>query len=177
MYPVGSIYITTSSINPESVFGGKWERYANGRCLIGIDTNQSEFNVLNKVGGVKNISINHNHTIFHTHSTSNHTLTESELPAHSGHVNPWLSGRGEFGESEKQSGYLHPSGQRDPNNQTGFDIYFGNEAIPRCQKRGGNKAHNHGNTGGASTSNSGTTNLTRTTLPPYICVYIWRRIS
>lgn len=35
VYPVGSIYISTSSTNPGSLFGGTWSQYAQGRCLVG----------------------------------------------------------------------------------------------------------------------------------------------
>src|SRR5574344_77914 len=35
-YPVGSIYISTSSTNPSSLYGGTWESYGQGRTLIGV---------------------------------------------------------------------------------------------------------------------------------------------
>ena len=52
-YPIGSIYISTSSINPANYFGGTWESFGAGRCLVGVDTSQSEFNSVQKTGGSK----------------------------------------------------------------------------------------------------------------------------
>ena len=49
-YPVGSIYISTSSQNPESIYGGKWESFGTGRTLIGVNTNDSKFDTVEKVG-------------------------------------------------------------------------------------------------------------------------------
>ena len=53
VYPVGSIYISTSSTNPSQLFGGTWESYGSGRTLVGVDTTQTEFNTVNKTGGEK----------------------------------------------------------------------------------------------------------------------------
>lgn len=35
VYPVGSLYFSTNSTNPSTLFGGTWQPYAQGRCLIG----------------------------------------------------------------------------------------------------------------------------------------------
>lgn len=35
MYPVGSIYISEDETSPASIYGGEWERYSNGRVLVG----------------------------------------------------------------------------------------------------------------------------------------------
>lgn len=35
VYPVGSLYMSTNSTNPSTLFGGAWQPYAQGRCLIG----------------------------------------------------------------------------------------------------------------------------------------------
>lgn len=34
-YPIGSVYISTTSTNPGTLFGGSWTRIGQGRCLIG----------------------------------------------------------------------------------------------------------------------------------------------
>lgn len=38
MYPVGSVYITYNNINPGTFLGGTWERFGQGRTLIGEGT-------------------------------------------------------------------------------------------------------------------------------------------
>ena len=52
-YPVGSLYISTSSTNPNEFIGGTWERYGKGQTLVGLDENQTEFNTVEKTGGQK----------------------------------------------------------------------------------------------------------------------------
>ena len=38
MYPVGSVYITYNNINPGTFLGGTWERFGQGRTLVGEGT-------------------------------------------------------------------------------------------------------------------------------------------
>lgn len=83
VYPVGSIYISTSSTNPGTLFGGTWQAYGTGRTLVGIDSSQTEFNTAGKTGGEKT-----------------HTLTVNEMPSHS-HI---IGHRGEAGSA---STYMH----------------------------------------------------------------------
>ena len=52
-YPVGSIYQSTSSANPSTFMGGTWERFGNGRVLVGVDENDADFNTSGKTGGGK----------------------------------------------------------------------------------------------------------------------------
>ena len=59
-YPIGSIYQSTVATNPAQFMGGVWERFGNGRVLIGADETDADFNTANKQGGsstVPNISI------------------------------------------------------------------------------------------------------------------------
>ena len=53
VYPVGSIYITTSDTSPASFLGGSWERYAKGRTLIGVNEKDKDFIDATHSGGSK----------------------------------------------------------------------------------------------------------------------------
>lgn len=52
-YPVGSIYQSTSSANPATFMGGAWERFGNGKVLVGVDETDGDFNSSSKTGGSK----------------------------------------------------------------------------------------------------------------------------
>ena len=67
IYPVGSICISVNNINPSTIFTGTWERFAQGRTLVGVNESETEFNSVLKTGGSKYLQS-------HTHSaTSNYT--------------------------------------------------------------------------------------------------------
>lgn len=53
IYPVGSIYMSVNSTNPASLMGGSWAIWGSGRVPVGVDTNQKEFNSVQKTGGQK----------------------------------------------------------------------------------------------------------------------------
>lgn len=52
-YPIGSIYQSTEATNPATFMGGTWERFANGKILIGVDESDSDFNTPHRTGGSK----------------------------------------------------------------------------------------------------------------------------
>ncbi len=54
-YPIGAIYLSVDSTNPSKLFGGTWVGFGAGRCLVGVDTSQTEFNTAQKTGGNKNL--------------------------------------------------------------------------------------------------------------------------
>lgn len=64
-YRVGDLFLTTIATNPSNFLGGTWKLYGPGRCLVCVDTSQSEFNSVKKTGGEKT-----------------HTLNTDEIPAH-----------------------------------------------------------------------------------------------
>ena len=79
-FPIGYIYMSTSSTNPSVYFGGTWERIAKGKTLVGVDENDNDFNASSKTGGEKE-----------------HTLTVDEMPSHShnmGAVRQWVGASG-----------------------------------------------------------------------------------
>jgi len=60
-YPVGSIYLSVNDTNPSTWFGGTWQQIAKGRTLVGVDTNDTDFNTVQKTGGSKAMQ-KHTHT-------------------------------------------------------------------------------------------------------------------
>lgn len=50
--PVGSLYFSTSNTSPASLFGGTWERYAQGRVVVSASDTDTDFTV-GKTGGEK----------------------------------------------------------------------------------------------------------------------------
>jgi hypothetical protein len=53
-WPVGSVFISVVSTNPATLFGfGTWSAFGAGRCLIGLDANDTDFDVVEETGGAK----------------------------------------------------------------------------------------------------------------------------
>lgn len=52
MYPVGSLYFSTDSTSPATIYGGSWERYGKGRTLVSVDESDTDFTA-GKTGGEK----------------------------------------------------------------------------------------------------------------------------
>ena len=55
--PVGSLYFSTDNTSPAKLFGGSWERYAQGRVMVSASDTDTDFTV-GKTGGEKT----HKHT-------------------------------------------------------------------------------------------------------------------
>lgn len=66
-YPVGSIYLSVNNTNPSKWFGGTWVQIAKGRTLVGVDTNDADFNTVQKTGGSKTVTLNINQIPPHNH--------------------------------------------------------------------------------------------------------------
>ena len=50
--PVGSLYFSTTNTSPARLFGGSWERYAQGRVMVSASDTDTDFTV-GKAGGEK----------------------------------------------------------------------------------------------------------------------------
>ena len=147
IYPVGSIYMSVNDVSPASLFGGTWERIKDKFLLSAGDTYAN-----GATGGsaTKNLQ--------HAHTTSAHTLTIAELPSHhhssNGNLLRYVS-----------------SGNVSAGNQGGFKyntVQTGG-AISTGDTGSGN-SHSHGNTGdGLSTGQD--------IMPPYLAVYVWKRVA
>ena len=135
IYPVGSFYISSKSTNPAILFGGTWEQI-QGRFLLG----RSSSYPVGSMGG-----------------EATHTLTESEMPSHNGHLSSGISGGAPY-EKGNYKGFLN-SDIMTPYSDIGrgWNVYAGNEMHPASEAVGGGQAHNN--------------------MPPYLSVYIWKRTA
>ncbi len=204
VYPVGSIYISYSATNPQTLFGGTWEIFGKGQTLVGIDTTQTEFNSLGKSGGAKSISYtpsgtigstgltvsqipSHTHSISHTHTTPQTNTSTMSLTAQS-------AGAHTHTYSSVNTAPSNPMGWVNDGVQWAYNLHSG-------YKTSESGAHTHSVTGtvtvpamttnSISTSTSGAagkgttsdghthsftgTATTLNNLQPYITVYMWRR--
>ena len=76
MYPVGSLYFSTNSTSPATIYGGTWERYGKGRTLVSVNESDTDFTA-GKTGGEKT-----------------HVLTVDEMPKHRHRVGKFATMRG-----------------------------------------------------------------------------------
>jgi hypothetical protein len=116
LYPVGSIYISTSpTFNPNITWGGTWKKTSEGRCLIGANDTYP----LGSIGG-----------------EAEHTLSISEMPSHDHNLSDWAMSwklNGEKGEVN-----LNASATSDAwSNNHGYFKSQNSEAT------GGNRPHNN----------------------------------
>ena len=51
--------MSANPTSPAELFGGTWEAFGTGRTIVGVDTNQTEFDNVEETGGSKN----HSHTL------------------------------------------------------------------------------------------------------------------
>lgn len=171
MHPIGSIYITTKYSTANSVsntIGGTWEAYGSGRTLIGVNASDNNFNVINKTGGVSSISLSTSNLPGHSHSIPALVGTTSSAGAH---THKFFYKNGEytgFSYSNKSGNYIN--------------MYLGNVSVSAEHDNiktkindGGSHTHNVTmNRGSTGSTGSGTS---FTNLPPYITVYMWKRVS
>lgn len=129
IYPVGSIYMSTVSTNPNTILGfGTWEQIS-GRFLYCTTTSKT-------TGGASSVSYTPAGTV------GNHTLTANEIPAHS-HSLVYANNGKEVSLDTGGSAY---------NLSWGSSGIGGGNLI--ASNTGGGQAHKHGFTGTKATINT-----------------------
>ena len=103
VYPVGSIYFNMAvSTNPNTLLGmGTWVAYATGQVLVGIE-GSGTFDALDESLGAETFS----------GTTGSHTLSTSEIPAHTHTIGATSPGSGILG-------YTHGYGATGTSSSTG----------------------------------------------------------
>ena len=60
LFPVGFIIsVDNAEFNPNTSWGGTWERL-KGRVIVGVDEDDSDFNISSKTGGEKEVTLTSN---------------------------------------------------------------------------------------------------------------------
>lgn len=161
VYPIGAIYMSTNETNPSTLFGGVWERIKDKFLLCAGDTYTN-----GTVGGNES----------HNHTTSDHTLTINEIPSHnhsgttSSNGSHTHSAKGYWrfasGASTNAQGMAYTLQSDDPISTSTPILNSGNHTHTiTTDLKGGGNSHNHGNTNYSSN------------MPPYLAVYVWKRVS
>ena len=154
IYPIDSIYMSTSPRNPHEFIGGTWVEWGKGRVPVGVDSSDTDFKDAGKMGGEKT-----------------HYLSVSEMPSHSHEgtytdLKSQTTGKpddnGEYSETKYSVHYdVTESGMRYVETSSGMvvSIPLNNviESIHGVYPNGGSQAHNN--------------------LQPYITCYMWKRIA
>lgn len=172
IYPVGSIYISVNEMNPETLFGGVWERI-QGKFLL----SSSDSHALNTTGGQESISYTPDGT------TEEHKITLDELPAHAhqiieGNAHAFVDD-GELSQTGilVKKGYseydVDATGASSKVRIANYTESVGDLAVNGWTASAGKTpsqqdAHNHTFTG---------TTTSLDTMPPYLTVNMWKRIA
>lgn len=86
-YPVGAIYISTSSTSPASLFGGTWESIASERVLMGVSSSHGAGSTVS--AGLPNISGRFWSETWASYAVSSGPYTFTVESAHDRGTNPW----------------------------------------------------------------------------------------
>lgn len=128
IYPVGSIYLSTSMTNPSTYFGGTWSRISDGYLFCTGDTSGTD--------GGKQVNLQG------SGRTANHTLTIEQIPNHNHSISVGGTRLDANGDSVfRAQTYSNPSGGNFWNiglARTGVGSHNAN-----ITDTGGNKGHSH----------------------------------
>jgi microcystin-dependent protein len=154
IYPVGSIYMSTSSTSPATLFGGTWTAWGAGKVPVGINTSDTDFATVEKTGGAKTV-----------------TLTSSQIPSHShgvGTIAGASAGAHTHTLNLQKTTWSGSSG-----NKVVVDATSGYTALTNKSTASAG-AHTHTMSGSTATTGSGGSH---TNLQPYIVCYMWKRTA
>lgn len=180
IYPVGSIYITTSGISPDKLFPGtEWNEYSQGRVLVGYNGGSVAYNTIGKTGGSATATLTTDNLPSHSHSftpagtiTNGLTFTTASAGSHT-HALSGVMGWPASGDGSTKnyaySGWAQTTG-----------VYSKN--VTKTESAG---SHTHKVNMSGSLTFKGTASTTGKTgsgkefsvLDPYIVVHIYRRES
>ncbi len=170
VYPIGSIYITTTYSSKEQLennIGGTWEVYGSGKNLVGVDSNDSNFNTVNKTGGTSSISLETNNLPNHRHN----------IPVLSGKTSKAGSHYHNIQWNGNPVTITYESGNVKVLNIPKFQWVNATQGSGTWPKTNNIGAHTHTVTTTASNTGSQGSGTAFTNLQPYITVYMYKRVG
>jgi microcystin-dependent protein len=153
-HPVGSYLFTSNSADPSTYMGGVWEQ-VKGRFLYALEDGQA----VGETGGEKSHTLTTAETPSHTHGRGTMEILGSVYPAHSQSV-CWYETRGAtgaFSSVDSVSNCGSPSLQTTYTGLHGIKFTASDGWTGETSSVGGNSAHNN--------------------MPPYLAVYVFKRIQ
>lgn len=168
-YPVGCVVITFEEMKDQDLIarygGSAWSPIQGGRFLITPDSKHA----INTTGGSSTVTLttnnlpSHSHTYYRSNtSTGSHTLTIDEMPSHN-HLHHYYN----YGNGGGANGLAY-------NITTGDYVGIDTGGM---QGAGGGGSHTHSITRTSVNSGSTGSGTAVNIEPPYIAVYMWRRIA
>ena len=118
VHPVGSIYMSLTLSTPQQVankLGGTWVAWGAGKIPVGVNTNDSDFNTVEKTGGLKTQSATSSAA---TGNTGDTTLTVAQTPKHN-HVAFVFNGNANGGDAY----YMNDDGVNRTKAANGYKYY------------------------------------------------------
>lgn len=160
IYPVGAIYLSTSSTSPSQLFGGDWVELPAGKVLLAQGTADS--------GTI--------YTAGSTGGEEGHTLTTTETPAHT-HTRGTMNILGQLFHNNTYSGSNISSdgftGAFYPIDLGGQDYYLNGRSTGSGWYDIGFDASRSWT--GETSSVGG--NASHNNMQPYLAVYMWQRVG
>ncbi len=169
IYPVGTIYESTSSANPSTHFAGTtWARYGDGRVTVGHDSSDQSFNSINDTGGAKTVTLSTVHLPSHNHSFSGTTSTKSLIGSFQ-----FTDNDATYMKVRAKAGYGIASAV-----SSGSASHVNSDGVPSSVNVTNqieiDASHNHTVSGTTGSVGSGGAHEN---MPPYCIVYRWKRTA
>lgn len=175
MYPVGSIYLSTSLTTASAVatkLGGTWEVYGQGRTLVGVGSNGTTSYVANTTGGNEKNSytVKSSGTIStYSGNSGSTTLTTDQIPAHNHSVSAFNA--------------PYPYALTTGGNTNGIVLAQAvatGASLPipahNTNSTGGSQGHTH-TINHTHTFTGDSSTISPSTIQPYITVYMYKRTA
>lgn len=161
-FPVGSVFIAVVSTDPATLLGyGTWSAFAAGKMLVGRDSGDTDFDTAEETGGAKTVTLTEAQIPSHTHIQDAHTHTQN---SHNHTQDPHQHGMAE-GTTDGSGSFMDRSNAAAATTAVTDNATATNQAATATNQ---NTTATNQNTGGGQAHNN---------MPPYIVVYMWKRVS